>query len=130
MEVVVIQQNTTENQIVTSYLSVVLIIINNQKYYLTMDNVILTPIAVESLIDRIATRTFELLNKSQTLQKTESKLYSVKELAKYAGVSELSIRNYIKEGKIKAKQIGRRILIDEKQFEAGLIEVKSLKYKR
>ena len=95
-----------------------------------MDNVILTPIAVESLIDRIATRTFELLNKSQTPLKTETKLYSVKELAKYAGDSELSIRNYIKEGKIKAKQIGRRILIDEKQFEAGLIEVKSLKYKR
>lgn len=95
-----------------------------------MDNVILTPIAVESLIERIAIKTLELLQQSQAPQKTENKLYSVKELAVYAGVSELSIRNYIKEGKIKAKQIGRRILIDEKQFEAGLSEVKSLKYKR
>lgn len=71
-----------------------------------------------------------LLDFKHPPQKAENKLFSVKELAKYAGVSELSIRNYIKEGKIKAKQIGRRILIDEKQFEAGLSEVKSLKYKR
>lgn len=71
-----------------------------------------------------------LFNIQNPPQKTEFKLFSVKELAKFAGVSELSIRNYIKEGKIKAKQIGRRILIDEKQFEAGLSEVKSLKYKR
>lgn len=71
-----------------------------------------------------------LLDLKHPPQKTETKLFSVKDLAVHAGVSELSIRNYIKAGKIKAKQIGRRILIDEKQFEAGLIEVKSLKYKR
>jgi hypothetical protein len=71
-----------------------------------------------------------LLDIKHPPQKTESKLHSVKSLAEFAGCSELSIRNYIKEGKIKAKQIGRRILIDEKQFEAGLSEVKSLKYKR
>lgn len=61
---------------------------------------------------------------------TEDKLFSVKELAKFAGVSELSIRNYIKEGKIRAKTIGRRIFIEQSQFENGLKEVKSLKYKR
>lgn len=71
-----------------------------------------------------------LLDLKHPPQKTENKLYSVKELSIYAGCSELSIRNYINEGKIKAKRIGRRILIDEKQFEAGLSEVKSLKYKR
>ena len=95
-----------------------------------MDNVILSPIAVENLIERIAIKTLELFTQSQAQQKTENKLYSVKELSIYAGVSELSIRNYINEGKIKAKRIGRRILIDEKQFEDGLSEVKSLKYKR
>ena len=95
-----------------------------------MDNVLLSPITIESLIDRIAIKTLEIFNNNQVQQKTETKLYSVKELAIYAGVSELSIRNYIKAGKIKAKRIGRRILIDEKQFEAGLQEVKSLKYKR
>lgn len=64
------------------------------------------------------------------LQKNESKMLSVKEIAEFAGVSELSIRNYILEGKIQAKKIGRRILIDQKQFEDGLHVVKSLKYKR
>ena len=61
---------------------------------------------------------------------TEVKLLSVKELSAYAGVSQLTVRNWIIEGKIQAKRIGRRILIDQKQFEAGLSEVKSLKYKR
>lgn len=63
-------------------------------------------------------------------QATENKLLSVKELAKYAGVSELTIRNYIIEGKVKAKKIGRRLFIEQSQWEAGLSEVKSLKYKR
>jgi len=71
-----------------------------------------------------------LLDIKQTPSKIENKLHSVKSLAEYAGISELTVRNYIKEGKIKAKKIGRRILIEEKQFETGLSEVKSLKYKR
>jgi hypothetical protein len=83
--------------------------------------------AIEQYLKSIDER---LGNLENPIQKTESKLHSVKSLAEFAGCSELSIRNYIKEGKIKAKQIGRRILIDEKQFEAGLSEVKSLKYKR
>ena len=82
---------------------------------------------IETRLNNIEKLLFSIQNPQQ---KAEVKLHSVKSLAKYAGVSELSIRNYIKEGKIKAKQIGRRIFIDEKQFEAGLSEVKSLKYKR
>jgi excisionase family DNA binding protein len=82
---------------------------------------------IETRLNNIEKLLFSIQNPQQ---KAEGKLHSVKSLAKYAGVSELSIRNYIKEGKIKAKQIGRRIFIDEKQFEAGLSEVKSLKYKR
>lgn len=82
---------------------------------------------IETRLNNIEKLLFNIQNPQQ---KAEAKLHSVKSLAKYAGVSELSIRNYIKEGKIKAKQIGRRIFIDEKQFEAGLSEVKSLKYKR
>lgn len=84
-------------------------------------------ITIETRLNNIEKLLFSIQNPQQ---KAEVKLHSVKSLAKYAGVSELSIRNYIKEGKIKAKQIGRRIFIDEKQFEAGLSEVKSLKYKR
>jgi excisionase family DNA binding protein len=63
-------------------------------------------------------------------QVTEEMLYSVKSLAKEIRVSELTIRNWIKEGKIKAKRIGGRIFIEQSQFENGLKEVKSLKYKR
>lgn len=93
-----------------------------------MHNLILSPIALESLVEAIALRTVDILNRSE--KKPENKLYSVKDLAKYAGVSELSIRTYISQGKIEAKRIGRRILIDQSQFEKGLSEVKSLKYKR
>jgi excisionase family DNA binding protein len=99
-----------------------------------MDLSILTPIASVNPFYTIETRLSNIEKMLLCIQNpqptTEVKLYSVKELAKYAGVSELSIRNYIKEGKIKAKRIGRRILIDGKQFEDGLSEVKSLKYKR
>jgi len=82
---------------------------------------------LETRLSNIEKILFEIKNPPQT---TENKLHSVKSLAIYAGVSELSVRNYIKEGKIKAKQIGRRILIEQSQFEKGLSEVKSLKYKR
>lgn len=71
-----------------------------------------------------------ILDIKQKENPIQSKMYSVAQLAEYAGVSELSIRNWITEGKIEAKRIGRRILIDQKQFEDGLHVVKSLKYKR
>lgn len=58
------------------------------------------------------------------------KVYSVKELSQLSGASELTIRNWIKEGKIKANRIGRKLFIEHSQFENGLQEVKSLKYKR
>jgi excisionase family DNA binding protein len=69
----------------------------------------------------------EITNPTQV---TEEILYSVKSLAKEIRVSELTIRNWIKEGKINAKRIGRRIFIEQSQFENGLKEIKSLKYKR
>lgn len=62
--------------------------------------------------------------------KPENKKYSINVTAARNSLSPGTIRNYIKEGKIKAQKIGRRILIDESQFEEGLSEVKSLKYKR
>lgn len=71
-----------------------------------------------------------LLDIKHNPKEETEKIFSVKELADYAGVSELSIRNWILEGKIKAEKIGRKILIRQSQFENGLKEVKSLKYKR
>lgn len=56
--------------------------------------------------------------------------YSVKELADHCGVAELTVRNWITEGKVKADRIGRRIFISEEEFQKALSEVKSLKYQR
>ena len=84
----------------------------------------------ESISNRLSNIENLLLDIKHKPQKTENKLHSVKSLSKYAGVSELTIRNWILEGKIQAKKIGRRIFIEESQFSKGLQEVKSLKYKR
>lgn len=84
----------------------------------------------QTLEDYLARIENLLLDIKHTPTKESEKIYSVKELADYAGVSELSIRNWIIEGKIKADRIGRKILIKQSQFEKGLEEVKSLKYKR
>jgi hypothetical protein len=60
----------------------------------------------------------------------KSKMHSVKELARHCGVVELTVRNWIDQGKIKAKTIGHRIFIEEGEFQRALTEVKSLKYQR
>ena len=71
----------------------------------------------------------EKLSKFQRLNKKPSR-YSVKELADHCGVAELTVRNWITEGKIKADRLGRRIFISEEEFQKALSEVKSLKYQR
>jgi excisionase family DNA binding protein len=84
----------------------------------------------ESIETRLSNIESLLLDIKHKPIETENKLYSVKQLSEYAGVSELSIRNWILEGKIQAKRIGRRLFIEQTQFAKGLEEVKSLKYKR
>jgi hypothetical protein len=78
-------------------------------------------------LSRIENLLLDIINKPKD---AEIKRYSVKSLALSIEVSELSIRNWIKAGKIQATRIGGRIFIDEAQFVKGLVEVKSLKYKR
>jgi len=84
----------------------------------------------EAIDQRLSNIENLLLDIKHNPKEETEKIYSVKQLADYAGVSELSIRNWILEGKIKAEKIGRKILIRQSQFENGLKEVKSLKYKR
>lgn len=84
----------------------------------------------ESLETRLSNIESLLLDIKNKPEETVNKLYTVTSLSLYADVSELTIRNWIKEGKIQAKKIGGRILIEQSQFEKGLEEVKSLKYKR
>jgi len=55
---------------------------------------------------------------------------TVKEVANKINVSELTVRNYIKRGVLKAKRVGNRILINNLELEKSLQEFKSLKYKR
>jgi hypothetical protein len=82
---------------------------------------------LEERLSRIENLLLDIINKPKD---AEIKRYSVKSLALSIEVSELSIRNWIKAGKIQATRIGGRIFIDEAQFVKGLVEVKSLKYKR
>jgi len=84
----------------------------------------------ESIENRLGNIENLLLDIKHKPKEAENKLHSVKSLSVIAGVSELTVRNWIKEGKVKAKRIGRRIFIEQTQFEKGLDEVKSLKYKR
>lgn len=60
----------------------------------------------------------------------QPKNFSVKEAAVHLKVSDLTVRNYIKRGLIKADRIGSRIIINRQNLESTLKEVKSLKYKR
>ena len=69
----------------------------------------------------------ELINRKLNPQK---KNVTVKEAAKMLNVTELTIRNYVKNGKIQASKIGRRIVINLENLENTLKEVKSLKYLR
>lgn len=55
---------------------------------------------------------------------------TIKEAARFLNVSDLTVRNYIKRGDIKARRIGNRLIIKKEQLENALKEVKSLKYKR
>lgn len=83
----------------------------------------------EDLLKDIGKLIDEKLDNLQRLNKKPKK-YSVKELAEHCGVSDLTVRNWINDGKLKAERIGRPIFISEKEFQRALSEVKSLKYKR
>jgi excisionase family DNA binding protein len=79
--------------------------------------------SVASKIDPLRDLIYKKLN-------PQKKNVTVKEAATMLNVSELSIRNYIKNGKIQASKIGRRIVINLESLENSLKEVKSLKYRR
>lgn len=72
-----------------------------------------------------------LLSQIYTKSIKEADTYlNVKEAAKFLQVSEQSIHNYIREGKIPAKKVGRPYLILKSDLLNELGEVKSLKYQR
>ena len=67
---------------------------------------------------------------SKSTKEEKETLLNVKEAAQFLKVSEQSVHNYIKEGKIRAKKIGRPFLISKSDLTNELGEVKSLKYQR
>lgn len=87
----------------------------------------------EELEELVQTSVEKSLKQFYSTKREKEKLnqnLSVRETATFLNVSELTVRNYIKRGLIKADKIGNRILINRKKLEATLKEVKSLKYKR
>lgn len=75
---------------------------------------------IEDLLSQIHAKSIE----------EEETFLNVKEAAKLLNVSEQSIHNYIREGKIPAKKVGRPYLILKSDLLTKLGEVKSLKYQR
>jgi excisionase family DNA binding protein len=59
-----------------------------------------------------------------------NKRYSIKEAAAILRVIPLTVRNYIKNGNLKAEQLGRKYYILHSDLFNSFNEVKSLKYKR
>jgi len=64
------------------------------------------------------------------LKTNKPEYYSVQEVSKLLGLSDLTIYNYIKRGTLPAIKIGRKFQIKTSDLENALKEVKSLKYQR
>lgn len=85
----------------------------------------------EQLFIEIRSLKSEIIELKQSSKEDLSqKLYTIKEAALLLKVSEQSVSNYIKKGKIKAENVGRRVRIYHYELFNSLEEVKSLKYKR
>lgn len=82
---------------------------------------------IDSRLTIIETLLIEL--KESSRQKP-LKRYTVKEFSELTDSSEQTVRLWIKKGLIKGEKLGRKIYINESQFQEGLKEVKSLKFKR
>ena len=95
-----------------------------------MELIVISKEDLEELVQTSVNKALaEFFDRKEEKAKTKEFL-SVKEAAGYLQVSELTVRNYIKRGYIKAERIGSRIRIRTIEIENALKEVKSLKYRR
>ncbi|TYC14796.1 helix-turn-helix domain-containing protein [Bizionia gelidisalsuginis] len=93
--------------------------------------VVTTKEELSAFIREIVQQPIEDLKTSiNELVKPSKKNFTVKEVAVHLNVSELTVRNYIAKGFIRADKIGRRVIISSENLESALSEVKSLKYRR
>ena len=95
-----------------------------------MNLIILKQEELEDLVQTSVAQTLTSFFKEKETAEKKSENLSVKQTAKLLNVSDLTIRNDIKKGIIKAERIGSRIIINRKQLSKSLKEVKSLKYRR
>ena len=95
-----------------------------------MKFIIATPEELEALVKTSTARSIKEYYNQKESQDSKPTHTTVKEAAHRLKVSELTVRNYIKRGLIKARKVGNRVLIDTASIDIALSEVKSLKYKR
>lgn len=63
-------------------------------------------------------------------KKPKERFLTVEETAKHLKVTQQTVRNYIKQGKVKAKKTKGRVLVEYSSLDKLLEDVKSLSYKR
>lgn len=95
-----------------------------------MEFIITTKEDLEALVQTSVNKALaEFFAEKERKARTKDYL-SVKETAALFDVSQLTIRNYISRGYLKAEKFGHQIRIKKIEIDNALKEVKSLKYKR
>lgn len=95
-----------------------------------MNIIVTTKEDLEDLVRTSVEATLEDFYTRKSKAEKQTQNLSIRETAVLLNVAELTVRNYIKRGLIKAERIGNRIFINRKDLQKSLKEVKSLKYKR
>ncbi len=85
---------------------------------------------VQTSVNKALSEFFKQKDEIDRRKSPDENFLSVKEAARYLNVSDLSVRNYIHRGYIKAERLGSKIKIRKEEIDNALKEVKSLKYKR
>lgn len=99
-------------------------------YFTFMNLIITTKEELEELVKTSVKFALEEYFIEQKNNQPVEQFITVKDAAVKLKVSQLTVRNYIKRGLIKANKVGNRVLIEVASIEEALREVKSLKYKK
>ncbi|MBT9439599.1 MAG: excisionase family DNA-binding protein [Desulfobacterales bacterium] len=83
----------------------------------------------EKLFAVIARRGFEkdLYNHNEVFDEIRQSPFTVKEAAEYLEVAEITLRRWIKAGKIRFKRVGRNILFDPDELKVSKKNKQALK---
>lgn len=95
-----------------------------------MELIVISKEELEVIVQNSVSKALAEYFTSRDEKAKKGELISVKDAARHLKVAELTVRNYISKGYIKAERIGRKIRIRRSELENALMEVKSLKYRR